>query len=177
MRVIAICGSPRSGNTEFILKRILIDAEKKGLDTDFVMLKSKSIEFCNGCLTCDSTGACNTRDDMQMIYSKLEESDIIIFGSPTYFDSVTGMMKNFIDRLNPYYKNKKLKEKKFASICVGQSGSASSMKVINYFEYLSNEFGLVTIGDLNLEAKESNEVENDSEKISQIDQFSESVFS
>ncbi|MDF1498021.1 MAG: flavodoxin family protein [Patescibacteria group bacterium] len=177
MRVIAICGSPRSGNMEFILKRILINAEKKGLDTDFVMLKSKSIEFCNGCLTCDSTGLCNIKDDMQIIYSKLEESDIIIFGSPIYFDSVTGMMKNFIDRLNLFYTTKKLKGKKFASICVGQSGSASSMKVINYFEYISNELGLVPIGDLSFEAKESNEVENNSEKVSQIDQFAESVFS
>lgn len=53
------------------------------------------------------------------IYKLLESSDIIILASPSYFSNVTAIMKNFIDRCNPYYFNKKLKEKAFFLLSVG----------------------------------------------------------
>ena len=176
MKVIAICGSPRQGNTEFVLKRMLIQAEKTGASVELVLLRNKRIEFCNGCLTCDSTGSCNIRDDMQMIYSKLKESDMIILGSPTYFDNVSGMMKNFIDRLNPLLKDKQLNEKKVYAVSIGEEMRSNKLGVIGYFENISNEFGMNLSGDISFVAKEPGDIENDSEKIAQIDQFSQNIF-
>ena len=176
MKVIAICGSPRSGNTEFILKRILTQSEKFETSVELVLLKDKRIEYCNGCLTCDSTGLCNIRDDMQLIYSKLEESDMIIFGSPTYFDSVTGMMKNFIDRLEPLVVMKKLNGKKVISITVGQENENSTDETTKYIERFSSIIGSDMVGDLSFIAKNLGEIEKDSEKISQIDRFVQNIF-
>lgn len=58
---------------------------------------------------------------MTEIYKVLEKSDIIIFGSPTYFANVSGRMKTFMDRCNPYWFNKKLNGKRAYLMGVGGS--------------------------------------------------------
>ncbi|MCK5412982.1 MAG: flavodoxin family protein [Candidatus Pacebacteria bacterium] len=174
MKIVAVCGSPRKGNTEFILKRVLTQAEKSEINTDLILLRNQRIEFCDGCLSCDSSFVCNKRDDMQMVCSKLEDADLIIFGSPTYFDNVTGMMKNFIDRLNIYVENKKLRDKKVAIINVGQDISVNN-KVVKYFELLPGCLEFVIVGDLSLIAKDYQDIENDNEKIAKIDEFTKNI--
>ncbi|MBW6440526.1 flavodoxin family protein [Patescibacteria group bacterium] len=176
MKIIAICGSARTGNTEFVLKRILTEAEKHGLATDLILLKDKRIEYCNGCLTCELTKSCNVRDDMQMIYSKLDDCDTIIFGSPTYFDNVTGLMKNFIDRLLPLFSDKKLSGKKLYTVAIGEELKSVNYSVTGYLEHIGGEFGLNLSGDMSLIAKGSRDIENDNEKIAQIDQFTQNIF-
>jgi multimeric flavodoxin WrbA len=34
---------------------------------------------------------------MQPLYQKIEQSDLLILGTPNYFDNVTALLKNFID--------------------------------------------------------------------------------
>ena len=76
MKILGICGSPRKGNTEFLLRETIKVAKEKGAEVELIFLREKRIEFCDGCLRCDETGKCHLRDDMQEIYKKLEESDI-----------------------------------------------------------------------------------------------------
>jgi multimeric flavodoxin WrbA len=38
---------------------------------------------------------------MQMLYPKLSEADIYVFGTPVYVDGVSGPMKNLLDRIIP----------------------------------------------------------------------------
>jgi multimeric flavodoxin WrbA len=120
MKIIGICGSPRKGNTETLLKEALNKVEEMGLDTELILLRNKKIEFCDGCLICNTTGQCHIDDGMQKIYEDMTRSDAIIFGSPTYYNNVTGLFKNFIDRTNVFYPNKNLKNKIAAIICVGE---------------------------------------------------------
>lgn len=120
MKILAINGSPRKGNTEFMLHELLDEAHKNGAETLSIKLRKRNINFCSGeddC--CPKTGKCKKSDDMFHIYKLLESSDIIILASPSYFSNVTAIMKNFIDRCNPYYFNKKLKEKAFFLLSVG----------------------------------------------------------
>jgi len=176
MNIIAICGSPRKGNTEFVLKRILTKAEELGSSVELVLLREKRIEFCNGCLSCDSTGKCNVRDDMQLIYPKLESADLIIFGSPNYFSNMTGMMKNFIDRLNPFYTSKKLKNKKVVAVVVGGSNKPETIKnSIKSIELAADWTEMPLVGDLYLTGEKSQDIENDPDKIRKIDEFTEGL--
>lgn len=55
---------------------------------------------------------CVIKDDMKEIVEKMLSSELIIFGVPNYFDNVTGLFKNFIDRLHPLYKSHLLEHKK-----------------------------------------------------------------
>ena len=118
MKILAINGSPRKGNTDFMLGIILKSV--KNADVEEIKLRDKNIKFCEGgdnC--CPKNLKCHIKDDMVDIYPKLEEADTIILASPCYFFNVTARMKNFMDRCNPYYYNKKLKGKKFFLLSVG----------------------------------------------------------
>src|SRR3989338_1688301 len=119
-KILAISGSPRKGNTEFMLDVLLEPAKENKAEVEIVKLREKNIKFCGGrddC--CPKTGKCYMQDDMASIYQKLERADLIILASPCYFFNVTARMKNFMDRCNPYYFNKKLKGKKFFLLSVG----------------------------------------------------------
>lgn len=113
--VILISGSNRSGNTEWILNRLNEQIE----DSELILLKNKNIEYCKGCLACHHIDRCVIKDDINPIIDKLVEAETIIFGVPNYFDNVTGLFKNFMDRLHPLYKSKQLKDKKVIFIFVG----------------------------------------------------------
>jgi len=130
MKIVGICGSPRKGNTEFLLKEALKATEEKGAETELILLREKKIEHCDGCLECDETGKCHKKDDMQEIYRKLEKSKAILFASPCYYENVTGIFKDFIDRMNPYYTSKKLKGKKVGIIGVGGGSGKEVVKLI-----------------------------------------------
>ena len=124
MKVLAICGSPRRGNTEAMLKRILDGSKEAGAQIELVLLREKNILMCDGCLCCEKTKSCRLSDDMRIIYPKLANADVIVLGSPNYFDNVSGLMKNFFDRFCPYWEQS-FKGKKVVLLVVGAEGGAS----------------------------------------------------
>lgn len=114
-KVLLISGSNRKWNTEYILSQISKEIE----NSELILLREKNIEYCKGCLTCHEHNKCIIKDDMNILLNKLLEADFIIFGVPNYFDNVSGLFKNFIDRLHPFYKSEQLKGKKVIFIFVG----------------------------------------------------------
>lgn len=111
--IIAISGSPRNKSTNEAIRTILKDHKY-----DLILLKDLQISDCKACeKSCRDW--CLINDDIQEIHKKLENADIIIFGSPAYFDNVTSLMKKFIDRCLPFYLSGKLKWKKAILISVG----------------------------------------------------------
>lgn len=116
MKIIGISGSPRNKNTNYMLKTVL---DATGQDYELIALKDKNIKLCNACGGCYKSYQCVIKDDMQEMYDKLAKADIIVLGSPTYFDNVTSLMKIFIDRCLPFYLSERLKDKKVALVSVG----------------------------------------------------------
>ena len=98
-KILLISGSNRIGNTNYILKMINENIE----NSELILLKEKNIEYCKGCLACHNIEYCVLDDDINEIISKIIDSDLIIFGVPNYFDNVSGLFKNFMDRLHPLY--------------------------------------------------------------------------
>ncbi|MGL5380589.1 flavodoxin family protein [Clostridium sp.] len=100
MKVLGIVGSYRKdGNTDILVKKALEGVASEGIDVEYIFLGDKKIYDCIGCEGCKHTYECVIKDDMYQIYKKLIDSDAIILGSPTYFYNITGIIKNFIDRL------------------------------------------------------------------------------
>jgi len=99
--ILGINGSARkNGSTAKLLKKVLDYAKKEGAKTEILHLIDKNIKPCISCIAEDKCKyPCNVKDDMQKIYELLKKVDCIILGSPTYWYSCSGMMKNFIDRL------------------------------------------------------------------------------
>ena len=53
MKAIAINGSPRKGgNTEILLRKVLVPLSSAGWETEFVQLGGKKIKGCTACYRC-----------------------------------------------------------------------------------------------------------------------------
>ncbi len=102
MKVTAFNGSPRAnGNTAAALRLILADLEALGHSTQFVQvggLPLRGCVSCGGCRRHRNNKCVIDGDDMNYLMAEMFSSDVIIFGSPTYFGSLTPEMKALIDR-------------------------------------------------------------------------------
>jgi multimeric flavodoxin WrbA len=114
--IIGICGSPREKNTLYMLKKVLDTTSR---EYELILLKDKNFDSCTACRGCYKTCKCVKEDDIQEIHEKMKKAEIIVLGSPTYFDNVTAIMKKFIDRSLPFYLSKELVGKKVGLVSVG----------------------------------------------------------
>ncbi len=109
MRILGLFGSPRrGGNTELLLEEALKGAESEGAEVERIYLPDYAITPCKECHGCDQTGNCVILDDMQKIYPKLLEADVIILASPIFFYGVTAWAKALIDRSQALWARKYL---------------------------------------------------------------------
>ncbi|MDM7934053.1 MAG: flavodoxin family protein [Methanothrix sp.] len=107
MKVLAINGSPRmsEGNTAMILNPFLESMREAGAEVELLYARRLSVGPCNGDMSCwfETPGECCQRDDMQVLYPKLREADIIVLATPLYYSGVTGLLKNLMDRMLPVH--------------------------------------------------------------------------
>jgi multimeric flavodoxin WrbA len=74
----------------------------------------------HGCLACEychtkGDGQCVQKDDMQNIYHRLQEAEMLVIASPIYYHGLSGQLKCTIDRFYAAaYPNKPPKLKKIA---------------------------------------------------------------
>ena len=121
MRIIALVGSPHEkGNTDLIIEEIFRGAKSSGALTEKIMIYNKEINFCNADAICKETGKCDIEDDMQEIYQKLLDSDILIFGSPVYYNNISAQLKVVMDRCYALskYRKSRLRGKKGVIVTV-----------------------------------------------------------
>lgn len=67
-----------------------------------ICLGDVHIQFCKGCKSCYDTGNCFQEDNMEAIINEIDDSDIIIIASPSYWADIPGQFKVFIDRCTVY---------------------------------------------------------------------------
>ena len=168
-RYLLISGSPRDGNTDFVLSKIY---ESLNGEKELVFLRDLDFSHCKGCLTCYSTGACVIKDDMEQLFSNILSVDMIIIGSPLYYGNVSGLMKQFIDRTIPAYKSKSLKGRRLVSIMVGGGKVKTTEKyhreaIKGFVKY--NELNL--IDTYNFEAFEAGDLKQDDQSRIQISEI------
>ncbi|HJB08775.1 MAG TPA: flavodoxin family protein [Candidatus Enterocloster faecavium] len=102
MKVLVINGSPRAkGNSDLLCDEFIRGAKESGNQVEKVSLREKEVHPCKACYACFKTGSCVQKDDMADILKKAEEADVLVLASPTYFLTMSGQMKVFIDRLLP----------------------------------------------------------------------------
>lgn len=145
MKILGICGSPREGASEYLLKRALKDLEmEKTFETEFISVRDRKISPCSHCDNCVETkGKCSIEDDMDEIYRALREADGIILASPIHFGSISAQLKAVMDRCQALIMEDLdiFKNKVGISIVVGgdrSGGQELAIQQINTF-YLLNK--------------------------------------
>lgn len=103
MKITAINGSPKgkASNTNVMVSSFLKGAKAAGAETVNIFLSEKDIHHCRGCFSCwvNHPGQCVIKDDMSKVLALCANSDILILATPLYFDNISGMLKDFMDRL------------------------------------------------------------------------------
>lgn len=140
MKVVAINGSPRKkGNTFLMLEKACGVLEKEGIKTEIVQLAGKKLHGCIACYKCvdKADRRCHgPKDDMQEVIDKVIGADGMLFGSPTYFGSVSTEIKALIDRAGLVGKaNDNLYARKVgaAVVAVRRQGAVTTFNQINQF--------------------------------------------
>ena len=107
MKALGIMGSPRiRGNTDLLLDQALSGAEGQGAETEKLLVDRLDISPCKEYYGCLKDGNCVIRDDMDGIYPKLLEADIVIVASPSFFYGLSAQVKALIDRCQALWARK-----------------------------------------------------------------------
>ncbi|MCE5265329.1 MAG: flavodoxin family protein [Deltaproteobacteria bacterium] len=104
-KALLLIGSPRKRGSTAVLSA---EAERAlrgmGVETATFFFNDLNIKGCQACYHCkrNDVAECAIKDDMQMVYHSMRESDGIIVAAPIYFGGVTAQTKAWLDRLFPY---------------------------------------------------------------------------
>lgn len=137
-KVTIIIGSRRDGNSSKLAKIMKEKFQKERIISNIITPGNQKIYLCTGCMDCDENGKCDFKDDMEDNINKILESETLIFITPARWNLLSGDLKIFMDRLNPLYTPKKLKDKKMVSIVIGgkkkdEYSTESAMTSLNSF--------------------------------------------
>jgi multimeric flavodoxin WrbA len=105
MNILAICGAAnKSRNTATMLKSAFDGAmSAQGAVGETVYLYDLDYKGCIGCHSCkllasDRFARCAMRDGLTPVLEKAIDADVILIGSPIYFNDITGQTRAFIER-------------------------------------------------------------------------------
>jgi putative sterol carrier protein/putative NADPH-quinone reductase len=105
MKVLALNGSPRkrTSATCRLLEALLAGMQDAGAETQLIHLQDLNLQQCIGCYNCwvRTPGVCIHKDGMAGALEAMTGADLVVFGTPLYHFSMTGLMKVFLDRLLP----------------------------------------------------------------------------
>jgi multimeric flavodoxin WrbA len=135
MKILALIGSHRKkGNTDALVEQILKGSSTKGHTTEKLFLYDYTISICIDCCNCKKGDyVCYKNDEMQKIYPKIEEADLIIFGTPLYWYGPTAKMKLLVDRIRPFVANGKLNGKKAVVVTPSAEGAKACGPLLEMF--------------------------------------------
>ncbi len=93
----------KASSTYHMLKPLLEGMEAAGARTEIIHIRKLDLKACIGCYTCwaRTPGECIHKDSMTEALEQFNTADMVIFGTPVYHFTMSGIMKDFIDRTLP----------------------------------------------------------------------------
>lgn len=152
MKILAIMGSPRKGETYKALQIFEEKLTKMGdISFEYVFLKDMNIKTCRGCFLCLEKGEefCPHReDDLNIIVSKMMEADGVIMASPNYALQVTAIMKNLLDRMAYVFHRPRFFHKVWMPFIT--QGVYGGENIVKYLDEVGSFWGFINCRGLNL---------------------------
>jgi multimeric flavodoxin WrbA len=169
MQVLGLVGSPRKdSNTDLLVSQILEGAKTSNYSIEKLYLYGLNISPCVDCRACKKGNyQCAIHDEMQKLYPKLENADVIVFGTPLYWYGATAPMKLVIDRLRPFIASKKLKNKKAILVIPSEEGADACNLLVGMFELSFKYLEMDIVGTILPTASERAEVKNQTQTLNQ----------
>lgn len=142
MKVIALIGSGRKRHTYQAVEKFFQNLQEFGnVKCEIVQLSDYKLEICQGCSLCLNKGEefCPLVDDRDVLLEKIENADGIVFATPNYSFSVSGLMKVFLDRLGFVFHRPRYFGKVFTNIVV--QGVYRGNQIVKYLNFIGNALG------------------------------------
>ena len=102
MNILIISGSPRKGGNTELLAEAFAKGAAEHHHVEIVSVRDYKVNPCMGCNACfkNNSNTCAQRDDMAMIYEKMNKADMLVIASPVYFYGISAQLKAVIDRFH-----------------------------------------------------------------------------
>jgi len=145
MSIAVIYGGNRlNGNTVALTKLAI-----QGLEVEEIYLKDHNIEPIID-MRHNIEGFNKVHDDYNSVINRILPHDILIFSTPIYWYSMTGIMKNFIDRWSqtlrdldfPDFKNQMSHKQAYVIAVGGDNPSIKGLPMIQQFHYIFDFVGI-----------------------------------
>lgn len=111
MKILALLGSPRKGNSEILLNKAIELCQRENHEIHLIKAFELNISDCTACDGCEDTGQCIISDDMDVVYPLLKQAHRIIIASPIFFFGIPGQLKLLIDRCQCFWYEKYILKK------------------------------------------------------------------
>jgi multimeric flavodoxin WrbA len=182
MKALAINGSPRhGGNTAILLRHVCDELEKEEIATETFQLGGKKAAGCIACYKCfeSKNKRCAVTDDVvNDCIAKMDEADVILIGSPTYFADCTASTKALMERAGFVARaNGDLFKRKIgaAVVTVRRAGAMHAFDSINHLFTITQ---MIVVGSSYWNigiGREKGEVENDVEGIATMSTLGKNI--
>ncbi len=113
-------------------------------------LRKMNIHSCIGCLSGGKypEHPCTQSDDMDYVYDIYRQSDVVVFATPLFFWSYSGLLKNAIDRLWALAECEKdeLHGNNKSGVLLVAAGGSHPEQLLNHFDYLMERLSWTNLG-------------------------------
>lgn len=122
-KVVVLVGSMRKGGNTDVLAQEFVKGASQNNDVEVISVSDYDVNPCIGCNSCFAREGyeCFQKDDMNKVYEKLAQADVLCIASPVYFYGISAELKAVIDRLHTPKRNG-FKIKKLALLLVAAAG-------------------------------------------------------
>jgi len=135
IKVLGVCGSPRKGATEYVIREALNSIINiSEVEVEFMSLQGKKVEPCNNCDYCRRNKTwCVMKDDMNDLLLKFIEADAYIIGTPVYVYTATPQLFAFFSRMRPIFHMfpEKLRNKFGVALATGGKRNGGQEMAVN----------------------------------------------
>lgn len=160
---LIVIGSPRkSGNTNAMAEILIEELNYSDIEVSIVFLNDNKFCGCIDCRACKKGElVCTIKDDMQELYRKIEDANVLVFGTPIYWFGPTAQMKTMLDRFRPYFGNKKLNGKEAYLLLPAGSGHGDCDLTTEMFKRSFDALGVHLKGVVTAKAYDEGDVLKD----------------
>lgn len=155
MKIMAFIGSPRGhGNTAKIVNAICQGARESGHEVAIYNLSDMNNKGCIACDACqlEKVDFCAIDDTLTTLLPQMTKADCLIVGTPIYMLQVSGVTKNFLDRLRPFLEPdltaKHLPGKKYITVTSSGAPAAAFRNVTDYLDQFFGYFRMESAGNI-----------------------------
>ena len=157
VKILAICGSHHKGKCYSVLNTI--KENYPTFDFKLLMLKDVNLQQCRGCYVCIAKGEqyCPLKDDRDMLIKEITDADGVIFASSVYVNTITSLMKQFMERVSFITHRPRLFDKYAMVMAICRGFGAD--KANEYMNDIFSSFGFNVVPSLELQFSTKNEEE------------------